>query len=45
VRTAASLKLLASVGRQRQVIIFTHHRHVAELAEAVQDHVIDVVSL
>jgi uncharacterized protein YhaN len=45
VRTAASLKLLASVGRQRQVIIFTHHRHVAELAEAMPNHVVDIVRL
>ncbi|UZE50580.1 AAA family ATPase [Rhodopseudomonas sp. P2A-2r] len=44
-RTAASLQLLASVGRQRQVIIFTHHRHVVELAEGMPDHLVDVVRL
>jgi hypothetical protein len=44
-RTAASLKLLAVAGNARQIIIFTHHRHVAELAEAVEGHIVDVVRL
>jgi len=44
-RTAASLNLLAAAGGARQIIIFTHHRHVAELAEAVEGHIVDVVRL
>ena len=44
-RTAASRNLLATAGRARQIIIFTHHRHVADLAEAVEGHVVDVVRL
>ena len=31
-RAAAALRLLAGLGRQVQVILFTHHAHVAELA-------------
>lgn len=44
-RTAASLSLLAAAGRARQIIVFTHHRHVAELAEAVDGHIVDVIRL
>jgi uncharacterized protein YhaN len=33
-RTARTLALLAEYGRRRQVIVFTHHRHVADLARA-----------
>lgn len=38
-RTAASLGLLAAAGRDRQMILFTHHRHVADLAAAHGDGV------
>jgi DNA repair protein SbcC/Rad50 len=31
-RAAAALETLADFGRSNQVIVFTHHRHVAELA-------------
>ena len=34
-RTQATLKLLTEAGRARQIILFTHHRHVAELARAL----------
>ena len=38
------LALLAEYGRRRQVIVFTHHRHVADLAHAAQAG-IDVVEM
>jgi uncharacterized protein YhaN len=34
-RTELTLKLLAEFGNARQAIVFTHHRHVADLARAV----------
>ena len=43
-RTARTLALLAEYGRRRQVIVFTHHRHVADLAHAAQVG-IDVVEM
>ena len=33
-RTAAALKVLADFGREVQVILFTHHRHLVDLAKA-----------
>lgn len=44
-RTASSLRLLAAAGRARQIIVFTHHRHVADLAAAIPGHAIDIVRL
>jgi uncharacterized protein YhaN len=44
-RTLAMLRLLAAAGKQRQVILFTHHRHVADLARFVQEHMIDFIDL
>lgn len=44
-RTLATLRLLAAGGAQRQIILFTHHRHVVELARTVTDHKIDCVAL
>ncbi|MGX7743711.1 AAA family ATPase [Rhodopseudomonas parapalustris] len=44
-RTLATLNLLAAAGRQRQMILFTHHRHVAELAQSLLDHQVDLVEL
>lgn len=44
-RTLATLRLLATGGAQRQIILFTHHRHVVELARTVSDHRIDCVAL
>lgn len=35
-RTAHTLNVLADFGRGRQAIVFTHHRHVADLAEAAR---------
>ncbi len=36
-RAAAALGLLAALGRQTQVILFTHHAHVADLARRRDD--------
>ncbi len=44
-RTLATLRLLAEAGRQRQMILFTHHRHVADLAAALPDHQVDLIEL
>jgi len=44
-RTVTTLRLLAEAGRQRQMILFTHHRHVAELAQSLPDHQVDLVEL
>ncbi|WP_047307802.1 YhaN family protein [Rhodopseudomonas palustris] len=44
-RTLATLRLLAAAGQQRQMILFTHHRHVAELAQSLPDHQVDLVEL
>jgi uncharacterized protein YhaN len=44
-RTLATLRLLAAGGAQRQIILFTHHRHVVDLARTVTDHKIDCVAL
>jgi chromosome segregation protein len=35
-RTSAALRLLAAAGERHQVIVFTHHRHVADLADALE---------
>jgi chromosome segregation protein len=43
-RTLATLRLLAAAGR-RQIIVFTHHQHVVDLAKFIQDKVIDLVEL
>jgi chromosome segregation protein len=43
-RTARTLALLAEYGRRRQVIVFTHHRHVADLARRAGE-AIDVVEM
>ena len=44
-RTRRALELIAQFGRERQAILFTHHRHVAELASQMRDVKIDVVRL
>lgn len=43
-RSAATLRLLADAGRHRQIILFTHHNHVAELA-AAQGAGVEVIRL
>ena len=44
-RTLATLRLLAAAGAQRQVILFTHHRHVVDLAKSVPSPIVDVIEL
>ena len=36
-RAVATLQVLAELSRQTQVIFFTHHRHLVDLAEAHVD--------
>jgi uncharacterized protein YhaN len=40
VRSAAGLQVLANVGEITQIVLFTHHRHVREAAEAISGQVI-----
>lgn len=44
-RTLATLRLLASAGQQRQMILFTHHRHVFDLAASLQSAQVDLIEL
>ena len=44
-RVLATLQLLAAAGLKRQVILFTHHRHVADLAQSIQGQIVDVIEL
>lgn len=44
-RTLAMLRLLAAPAVQRQVILFTHHRHVADLARSIAEHPVDIIEL
>ena len=44
-RTLAMLRLLAAAGQQRQIILFTHHRHVIDLARSVSEQSIEVIDL
>ena len=44
-RCAGALALLAEFGKRRQVIVFTHHPFVADLARDAADPSIDVVEM
>jgi len=44
-RTGATLRLLASAGKRHQIILFTHHRHVAEIGTSMVEHKIDLIEL
>jgi len=44
-RTSAMLRLLVAAGQQQQIILFTHHRHVVDLARSVNEHLIEVIDL
>jgi len=44
-RTLAVLRLLAAAGQRQQIILFTHHRHVVDLAKSIPDHQIDLIDL
>jgi uncharacterized protein YhaN len=44
-RTKATLELLAELGEKTQVLVFTHHTHVCDLARDVLRDRVDVVEL
>ena len=44
-RVARALELLAEFAHTRQVILFTHHRHVAEIARERLQMAVDVISI
>jgi len=44
-RTGATLRLLAAAGQRHQIILFTHHRHVAEMGKSIAEHKIDLIEL
>jgi len=44
-RTLATLRLLATAGGQRQMIVFTHHRHVVDLAASLTGCSVDLINL
>lgn len=44
-RALAMLRLLVAVGQQRQIILFTHHRHVVDLALSMNGGGIEVIDL
>jgi chromosome segregation protein len=45
VRADLALDVLAEAGSELQVILFTHHRHVVDLAKARLKDQVDVISL
>jgi len=44
-RTARALGLLAEFGHTRQAILFTHHRHVAEISRNLPGANVDLIEL
>jgi uncharacterized protein YhaN len=44
-RTGATLRLLAVAAQKHQIILFTHHRHVADIGRAISEHKIDLIEL
>ena len=44
-RTAHGLRALAAVGASAQCVLFTHHRHVAELAQATLGVDVDLIEI
>lgn len=44
-RTLAMLRLLSTAGGQRQIILFTHHQHVVDMAQSLPGYPIEVVTL
>jgi chromosome segregation protein len=44
-RTGATLRLLAAAGQRHQIILFTHHKHVAEIGQAIAEHKSDLIVL
>ena len=44
-RTAAGLRVLEQLGTATQVLVFTHHEHVVEIARATLGQTVSVISL
>ncbi|MBN8956401.1 MAG: AAA family ATPase [Rhizobiales bacterium] len=44
-RTFSTLRLLAAASEKRQILLFTHHRHVVNLAKSVRGYPVDVLEL
>jgi uncharacterized protein YhaN len=44
-RAASALEVLAEAGAELQVILFTHHRHVVDLAGSRLKHLVNVIEL
>jgi len=44
-RTAHGLRVLAEVGAQAQCVLFTHHRHVADIARAELGEGLDLIEI
>jgi len=44
-RAAAALKVLAGLGEKTQVLLFTHHRHVVDMARRTLGQGVNIVSL
>lgn len=44
-RTGSTLRLLAAAGHKQQIILFTHHRHVAEIGRTMAEQRVDVIEL
>ena len=44
-RTKAALEVLAEIGQKTQVILFSHHHHVSELAKMTLGERADLIAL
>jgi len=44
-RATAALRVLADLGRRTQVLFFTHHRHLVEIARATLGEEVNVITL
>jgi uncharacterized protein YhaN len=44
-RAAAGFKVLGQLARKTQILFFTHHRHLVEIAQATLGQSVGVVSL
>ena len=44
-RAAAGFKVLGQLAHKTQILFFTHHRHLIEIAQATLGHSVGVVSL
>src|SRR5690606_21604399 len=44
-RAAAGCRVLAELGQKTQVLFFTHHRHLVDIARATLGEAVNVISL